>query len=207
VFIVATYYPLLIMSLQDKIINHFTDSIQIHQDSLTNLGELIEYAAQGLVSALLNDKKILCCGNGCSATSVQLFSSSMLNQFERDRPSLPVIPLTTDVATITGIANDYSFDEVYAKQLRALGESGDILLIYTENGASASVNKAIKTAHDKGLTVIVLSGRKGVQFNALLKDSDIEICIPSQSAIRIHEMHISITHCLCDLIDHQLFGG
>jgi D-sedoheptulose 7-phosphate isomerase len=195
------------MSLQDKIINHFTDSIQVHQNAMTNLSELIEYAAQGLVSALLNDKKILCCGNGCSATCVQLFSSSMLNQFERDRPSLPVIPLTTDMATITGIANDYVFDEVYAKQLRALGESGDVLLIYTENGASASMTKAISTAHDKGLTVIVLSGRKGVQFNALLKETDIEICVPSQSTVRIHEIHVSITHCFCDLIDHQLFGG
>jgi D-sedoheptulose 7-phosphate isomerase len=163
------------MSLQDRIINHFTDHLQIHQEVMTDLCEVIEYAAQGLVFALLNDKKILCCGNGRSATSVQLFSSSMLNQFERDRPSLPVIPLTTDTATITAIANDYLFDDVYAKQLRALGDSGDVLLVYTDGGASASLTKAISSAHDKGLIVIMLSGSHGTALRPLLNETDIEI--------------------------------
>jgi D-sedoheptulose 7-phosphate isomerase len=195
------------MSLQDRLINHFTDHLQVHQETMVSLCELIEYAAQGLVSVLLNDKKILCCGNGRSATCVQLFSSSMLNQFERDRPALPVIPLTTDIASITGIANDYTFDDVYTKQLRALGDSGDALLVFTENGASTSITKAISTAHDKGLIVIALSGRKGITLNPLLKEADIEICIPSESIARIHEVHVLITHCLCDLIEHQLFGA
>jgi D-sedoheptulose 7-phosphate isomerase len=195
------------MSLQDRLINHFTDHLQTHQDTMTSLCELIEYAAQGLVTVLLNDKKILCCGNGRSASCVQLFSSAMLNQFDRVRPALPVIPLTTDTATITAIANDYTFDDVYAKQLRALGNSGDLLLMYTENGASNSIINVIKAAHDKGLNVIALSGRKGDALNPLLKETDIEICIPSQSAARIHEVHVLITHCLCDLIDHQLFGA
>jgi D-sedoheptulose 7-phosphate isomerase len=195
------------MSLQDRLINHFTDHLQVHQETMVSLCELIEYAAQGLVSVLLNDKKILCCGNGRSATCVQLFSSSMLNQFERDRPALPVIPLTTDIASITGIANDYTFDDIYTKQLRALGDSGDALLVFTENGASTSITKAISTAHDKGLIVIALSGRKGITLNPLLKEADIEICIPSESIARIHEVHVLITHCLCDLIEHQLFGA
>jgi D-sedoheptulose 7-phosphate isomerase len=195
------------MSQQDLIINHFTDHLQIHQYAMTNLCEFIEYAAQGLVNALLNDKKILCCGNGRSATCVQLFSSSMLNQFDRVRPALPVIPLTTDIATITAIANDYTFDDVYAKQLRALGVSGDVLLIYTESGASASLAKAINTAHDKGLMVIALSGNHDERISPLLKETDIEIRVPSHSAARVQEIHVLITHCLCDLIDHQLFGG
>jgi D-sedoheptulose 7-phosphate isomerase len=195
------------MSLQERIINHFTDHIQIHQYMMTNLSEIIEDAAQGLVAALLADKKILCCGNGRSATCVQLFSSSMLNQFERDRPSLPVIPLSTDIATITGIANDYSFDDVYAKQLRALGDSGDVLLLYTESGATASMTKAISAAHDKGVMVVVLSGNKGIQLSPLLNETDIEICVPSHSNARVQEAHVLITHCLCDLIEHQLFGG
>ncbi len=194
------------MNLQDRIINHFSDSIQTQQEAMLSLCELIEFASQQLVSALLNDKKILTCGNGRSATSAQLFSSAMLNQFERDRPSLPVIALNTDSATITGIANDYHFDEVYAKQLRALGQSGDILLTYSDGKHSSNIAKAITTAHDKELLVIALTGNNGGMIAPLLYETDIEICVPSSSNARIQEVHVLITHCLCDLIDHQLFG-
>ena len=191
------------MSLQDRIINHFSDSIQTQQDAMTYLCELIEYASQRLVSALLNDKKILTCGNGRSATCAQLLSSAMLNQFERDRPSLPVIALTTDTATITAIANDYNFDDVFAKQLRALGQSGDILVVYNDGN---NIVKAITTAHDKELSVIALTGNNGGMIAPLLYETDIEIRVPSISNARIQEIHVLITHCLCDLIDHQLFG-
>jgi len=194
------------MSLQDRIINHFSDSIQTQQDAMTYLCELIEYASQRLVTALLNDKKILACGNGPSATSVQLLSSAMLNQFERDRPSLPVIALTTDTAAITAIANDYNFDDVFAKQLRALGQSGDILVIYTAGNNSANIAKSITTAHDKDISVIALTGNNGGMIAPLLYETDIEIRVPSNSNARIQEIHVLITHCLCDLIDHQLFG-
>jgi D-sedoheptulose 7-phosphate isomerase len=194
------------MSLQDKIINHFSDSIQTQQDAMTYLCELIEYASQRLVTALLNDKKILACGNGRSATCAQLFSSAMLNQFERDRPSLPVIALTTDTATITAIANDYHFDDVFAKQLRALGQTGDILVIYTDGNNSANLAKAITAAHDKDMSVIALTGNNGGMIVPLLHETDIEIRVPSNSSARIQEIHVLITHCLCDLIDHQLFG-
>jgi D-sedoheptulose 7-phosphate isomerase len=194
------------MSLQDKIINHFSDSIQTQQDAMTYLCELIEYASQRLVTALLNDKKILACGNGRSATCAQLLSSAMLNQFERDRPSLPVIALTTDTATITAIANDYHFDDVFAKQLRALGQIGDILVIYTDGNNSANIAKAITVAHDKDISVIALTGNNGGMIVPLLQETDIEIRVPSNSSARIQEIHVLITHCLCDLIDHQLFG-
>ena len=194
------------MSLQDKIINHFSDSIQTQQDAMTYLCELIEYASQRLVTALLNDKKILACGNGRSATCAQLLSSAMLNQFERDRPSLPVIALTTDTATITAIANDYHFDDVFAKQLRALGQIGDILVIYTDGNNSANIAKAITVAHDKDISVIALTGNNGGMIAPLLHETDIEIRVPSNSSARIQEIHVLITHCLCDLIDHQLFG-
>lgn len=194
------------MSLQDRIINHFSDSIQTQQDAMTYLCELIEYASQRLVTALLNDKKILACGNGRSATSAQLLSSAMLNQFERDRPSLPVIALTTDTATITAIANDYSFDDIFAKQLRALGQSGDMLVVYTDGNSSANISKAVSTAHDKDISVIALTGNSGSMIAPLLRESDIEIRVPSNSNARIQEVHVLITHCLCDLIDHQLFG-
>jgi D-sedoheptulose 7-phosphate isomerase len=194
------------MSLQDRIINHFSDSIQTKQDALDNLCELIEFASQRLVAALLNDKKILVCGNGDSAACAQLLSSAMLNQYERDRPSLPAIALTTDSTTITAIANAYHFDDIFAKQLRALGQSGDILVAYTDGINSANIAKAITTAHDKDITVIALTGNNGGMIAPLLHETDIEIRVPSNSSARIQEVHVLITHCFCDLIDHQLFG-
>ncbi|MDD5579098.1 MAG: phosphoheptose isomerase [Methylobacter sp.] len=195
------------MSLQDRIINHFSDSIQTQQDAMTNLSELIEVASQRLVATLLNDKKILSCGNGRSATSAQLLSSSLLNQFERERPSLPAFALTTDTATITAIANDYNFDDIFSKQLRALGQNGDILVAYTDGSHSANITKAVTSAHDKGLSIIALTGKDGGMIAPLLNEKDLEIRVPSNSSARIQEVHVLITHCLCDLIDHQLFGG
>ncbi len=195
------------MSLQDSIINHFTDSIQTQQDALANLCELIEYAAQRLVNCLLNDKKILACGNGRSATSAQLLTLAMLNQFERDRPSLPAISLCTDIATLTAIGNEYHFDEVFAKQLRALGQSGDIVVAYSDGLHSANIAKTITTAHDKDISVIALTGNDGGMIAPLLRETDIEIRVPSSSSARIQETHVLITHCFCDLIDQQLFGG
>ncbi|MDD5463089.1 MAG: SIS domain-containing protein [Methylococcales bacterium] len=194
------------MSLQDRIINHFTDSIQTQQDAMAYLCELIEYASQRLVTTLLNDKKILACGNGRSAACVQLLSSAMLNQFERDRPSLPVIALTTDNAAITAIANSYNFDDIFAKQLRALGQSGDMLVVYTTGSNSANISRVISTAHDKDISVIALTGNNGGVIAPLLRETDIEIQVSSNSNARIQEIHVLITHCLCDLIDHQLFG-
>ncbi|MDO9047974.1 MAG: SIS domain-containing protein [Methylobacter sp.] len=195
------------MSLQNRIINHFTNSIQTQQDTLNSLGELIEFASQRLVATLLNDKKIIACGNGRSAAVAQCLSSAMLNQYERDRPSLPAIALTTDTTTITAIANDYHFDDIFAKQLRALGQSGDILVAYTDGNNSTNIAKAITTAHDKDITVIALTGNNGGMIAPLLNEIDIEIRVPSNASVHIQEVHTLITHCLCDLIDHQLFGG
>lgn len=194
------------MSLQDRIINHFTDSIQTQQEAIGSLCELIEYASQRLLNALLNDKKILACGNGRSATTVQLLTSAMLNQFERDRPSLPAIALTTDAVTLTAIASHYHFDEIFAKQVRALGQNGDILVTYADSNNCSNIAKAIGAAHDKDISVIALTGNNGGMISPLLHETDLEIRVPAQTGARIHETHVLITHCLCDLIDHQLFG-
>mgnify|MGYP000190878233 FL=1 len=195
------------MSLQDRIINHFSDSIQTKQESMSSLCELIEFASQKIVDSLVNDKKILTCGNGGSAGDAQHFSSEMLNRFERERPALPAIALTPDTLTITSIANDYHFNEVFAKQLRALGQAGDILLVYTSSGNSGNILSVVKAAHDKGLSVIALTGKDGGALATLLNETDIEIRVPSESTARIQEVHLLVTHCLCDLIDQQLFGG
>ncbi len=194
------------MSIQDKIINHFSDSIQTQQDAMASLCELIEYASQCLVTALLNDKKIFTCGNGRSATTAQALSSAMINQFERDRPSFPVIALTADSAIITAIANDFQFEDIFSKQLRALGQSGDILVAYTDGTNSANIAKAIAVAHEKDISIIALTGNNGGIIAPSLRETDIEIRVPSESSARILETHILITHCLCDLIDYQLFG-
>lgn len=195
------------MSLQDRIINHFSDSIQTKQDSLANLCELIEFASQKIVEALVNDHKVLTCGNGGSAGDAQHFSSEMLNRFERERPALPAIALSTDTSTITSIANDYHYDQIFAKQIRALGQAGDVLLIYTSSGNSGNLIKAAKVAHERDMVVIALTGKDGGKLATNLHETDIELRVPSQSTARIQEVHLLISHCLCDLIDQQLFGG
>jgi D-sedoheptulose 7-phosphate isomerase len=195
------------MSLHDRVIRHFSESIETKQAAMTGLSELIVFAASKIVEALINDKKVLTCGNGGSAGDAQHFSSEMLNRFERERPALPAIALTTDTSTITSIANDYHYDEVFAKQLRALGQAGDVLLIYTSSGNSSNLVKAVQVAHERELTVIALSGKDGGALANVLRESDIEIRVPSQSTARIQEVHLLISHCLCDLIDQQLFGA
>jgi len=196
------------MSLQERIYQHFTDSIQTKHDSLDQLPPLIEAAAQSIVQSLLNNGKVLSCGNGGSAGDAQHFSSEMLNRFERERPSLPAIALSTDTSTITSIANDYSYNEIFSKQIRALGQAGDILLAYSTSGNSANIIEAVKAAHDRDMVVIAVSGKDGGQLDALalLNENDIELRVPSDSTARIQEVHLLITHCLCDLIDTQLFG-
>jgi len=195
------------MSLQDRIINHFSDSIQAKQDTMATLTDVIAFASQKIVESLVHDKKTLTCGNGGSAGDAQHFSSEMLNRYERERPALPAIALTTDTSTLTSIANDYHFDEVFAKQIRALGQAGDILLVYSTSGNSGNIVRAATTAHEKEMTVIALTGKDGGILATVLNESDIEIRVPSDSTARIQEVHLLITHCLCDLIDNQLFGA
>jgi D-sedoheptulose 7-phosphate isomerase len=195
------------MSLQNRIINQFTDSIQTKQDTLGELCELIELASQRMVAALLNDRKILTCGNGRSAACAQLLSSALLNQFERDRPSLPAIALTADMTAMTAIANDHSYEDIFAKPIRSLGQNGDVLVTYTDGNHSGNIAKAITVARSKDITIIALTGDRSDSVSALLTERDLELRVTSSSAIRTHEVHVLITHCLCDLIDHQLFDG
>lgn len=194
------------MPSKERIYQHFTDSIQTKHDALEVLVEPIENAAQMIVQSFLNNGKVLSCGNGGSAGDAQHFSSEMLNRFERERPSLPALALSTDTSTLTSIANDYSYDEVFSKQLRALGQSGDVLLAYTTSGNSANIIQAVNAAHDRELTIIAVTGKDGGELAPLLGESDIEIRVPSDSTARIQEVHLLVTHCLCDLIDFQLFG-
>jgi D-sedoheptulose 7-phosphate isomerase len=185
----------------------FAASIETQQLAALALAERIVRAADMIVDALLTDRKILSCGNGGSAGDAQRFSSQMLNRFERERPGLPAIALTTDTSTLTSIANAYSFDQVFSRQIKALGQSGDVLLAFSTSGESADVLDAVIAAHERDMRVIVLSGRDGGQMVQLLAEEDVEIRVPSQSTARIQEAHLLVIHCLCDLIDRRLLGS
>lgn len=192
--------------MQDRIIGHFGASIETKTLSAEELPPFIEQGAHVMVNSLIHGGKILSCGNGGSAGDSQHFSSELLNRFERERPSLPAIALTTDSSTITSIANDYSYNEVFSKQIRALGNPGDVLLAISTSGNSANVIQAIQAAHEREMTVVALTGKDGGDMASLLTADDVEIRVPAHVTARIQEVHLLVIHCLCDLIDCSLFG-
>ncbi|APZ42132.1 phosphoheptose isomerase [Acidihalobacter ferrooxydans] len=192
--------------MNPRIQQHFTDSIATKQRALEVLAEPIERAAQRMTQAIIEGHKILSCGNGGSAGDAQHFSSEMLNRFERERRGLPAIALSTDTSTLTSIANDYSYAQVFARQVRALGTPGDLLLGISTSGRSPNVVEAVDAAHEQGMHAIALTGRDGGALRERLTGADIEIRVPSEVTARLQEVHLLVIHCLCDLIDSQLFG-
>jgi D-sedoheptulose 7-phosphate isomerase len=189
-----------------RIQQQFKDSIETKQQAVDVLTQPIAAAAEALCTLLKNGGKVMSCGNGGSAADAQHFSSELLNRFEMERPGLPAIALTTDSSTLTSIANDYAYNEIFAKQVRALGREGDVLLAISTSGNSANVAHAIRAAQERNIVVIALTGRNGGEIAELLTANDIEIRVPADSTARIQEVHLLIIHCLCDLIDHKLFG-
>jgi D-sedoheptulose 7-phosphate isomerase len=189
-----------------RIINNFKESIDVKADSAQKLAPKIAAAAELMTQCLLAEHKILSCGNGGSAADAQHFSAEMLNRFELERPGLPAIALTTDSSTLTSIGNDFQFADIFSKQIRALGQEGDVLLAISTSGESHNIIHAIDAAHDRRMHVVALTGREGGQIADLVEEGDVEIRVPSWSTARIQETHIIIIHCICDLIDHQLLG-
>jgi len=194
------------MSISDNVKQLFTASIETKQQAMEPLADPISRAVELLVAALRNGNKILSCGNGGSAADAQHFSAELVCRFERERPELAAIALTTDTSALTAIGNDYDFDEIFAKQVRGLGQNGDVLLAISTSGNSSNVVRAIEAAHNKGLRVIALTGRDGGSIAGVLTDNDIEVRVPSNSTARIQEVHLLTIHCLCHQIDDQLFG-
>lgn len=194
------------MDTAQRIRLHFDESIQVKQASEIVLGPAIEAASERIVASLLNDGKVLSCGNGGSAGDAQHFSSELLNRFEMERPGLAAVALTTDGSTVTAIANDYAYEEIFSKQVRALGRDGDVLLAISTSGNSGNVCRAITAAHERHMTVIALTGRDGGTMTNLLNDNDVEIRVPAERTARIQEVHLVVIHCLCDLIDTALLG-
>lgn len=194
------------MDTVQRVKDNFQESIQVKSEAVDKLAPVIADGAAAIAKALLNDCKVMACGNGGSAADAQHFSAEMLNRFEVERPGLPAIALTTDSSTLTAIANDYQYAEIYSKQIRALGQDGDVLLAISTSGESHNIIHAMDAAHDRNMRVIALTGREGGQIADLINDSDIEIRVPAWSTARIQEVHIMIIHSLCDLIDLQLLG-
>lgn len=193
------------MNLITKTKQHFVDSIAVKTLALESVIESIVLAGTRMANALAQDHKILSCGNGGSAADAQHFSAELLNRFEMERPPLAAIALSTDTSTLTSIANDYHYDEIFAKQVTALGRKDDILLAISTSGDSQNVCRAIEVAQHFGMQVIALTGKNGGKISKILKAQDIEIRVPSERTMRIQEVHLLIIHCLCDLIDTQLF--
>jgi D-sedoheptulose 7-phosphate isomerase len=193
-------------SLEAQVASHFADSARLKQEAAKQLSAPIATAI-GLMSASLRaGGKILSCGNGGSAADAQHFAAELVNRFERERPPLAGLALTTDSSTLTSIGNDYSYEQVFEKQLRALGRKGDVLLAISTSGNSANVVAAMRAAGELGVRVVALTGNGGGKMAALLGAGDVHICVPHARTMRIQEVHLLTLHCLCDGIDTQLFG-
>lgn len=194
------------MNLIPRITGHFEESARLKLESASLLAPVIAKAAELIVAAFLDEKKVLACGNGGSAALAQYFASRMLNRFDLERPGLAAIALSADIPTLTAIANDFDFDQTFSKQVLALGHPGDILLAMSTSGNSRNVLNAIAAAHDREMRVIALSGGDGGKLLELLRSQDIHIGIPHENAARVQEMYILSLHCLCDSIDCLLLG-
>lgn len=194
------------MDLNARVMQLFNDSIATKQAALKILVPSIVAGGQLMAAALKQGHKIMSCGNGGSAADAQHFSAELLNRFERERVPLAGIALTTDTSTLTSIANDYEYNEVFSKQVRGLGQKGDVLLAISTSGNSPNVVRAMQVAHEKGVHIVALTGRDGGKMAPLLQAPDVEIRVPANITARIQEVHLLALHCLCDLIDAQLFG-
>jgi D-sedoheptulose 7-phosphate isomerase len=194
------------MDIIRRISQNFSESARLKLQSMDSLAAPIAAAAERMVQCLKLDGKILVCGNGGSAADAQHFSSEMLCRFEMERPGLAAIALTTDTSTLTSITNDYDFEQVFSRQVRALGHKADVLLAISTSGNSKNVLAAILAAHECEMNVVALTGRSGGQIAKILKHDDVYICVPAESTARIQEVHLLTLHCLCDAIDYLLLG-
>ncbi|MDB5862990.1 MAG: phosphoheptose isomerase [Betaproteobacteria bacterium] len=194
------------MDLISRISENFSESAHLKLQSMDVLAGPIADAAERMVQCLKRDGKILACGNGGSAADSQHFAAELINRFEMERPPLAAIALTTDTSILTSIGNDYDFDQIFSKQVRALGHAEDVLLAISTSGNSRNVIAAIEVAHENGLTVVALTGRNGGKIAEILDSKDIHICVPSNSTARIQEVHLLTLHCICDAIDCLLLG-
>ena len=194
------------MDLISRISQQFQDSAQTKLDAVELLAAPIAEAVETMVNCLVNDGKILACGNGGSAADAQHFAAELVGRFEAERQELAAIALTTDSSILTAIANDYAYNLIFAKQVRALGRSGDVLLAISTSGNSGNVMEAIQAAHDADMRVVALTGKGGGKIGEMLREGDVHLCVPADRTARIQEVHLLSIHCICDGIDCLLLG-
>jgi D-sedoheptulose 7-phosphate isomerase len=192
--------------LEQRIEQHFIDSADLKYQSAQVLSKPIAAAVQAILASVTSGGKVLACGNGGSAADAQHFAAEFVGRYERERPELAAIALTTDSSIITAIANDYDFNVIFSKQVRAFGGAGDVLLALSTSGNSGNVLAAIEAAHEREMTVVALTGRGGGKIIHALRETDVHICVPHERTARIQEVHLLVLHCICDGVDTQLLG-
>ena len=192
--------------LEQRIEQQFIDSADLKYQSAQNLSKPIAAAVGTLLMCVTGGGKVMACGNGGSAADAQHFAAEFVGRFERERPELGAIALSTDSSILTAIANDYHFDQIFSKQVRALGQPGDVLLAISTSGNSRNVLAAIESAHERDLIVVALTGKGGGKIGQVLRETDVHICVPHDRTARIQEVHLLVLHCLCDGVDSQLLG-
>ena len=192
--------------LEQRIEQQFIDSADLKYQSAQTLSKPIAAAVGALLMCVTGGGKVMACGNGGSAADAHHFAAEFVGRFERERPELGAIALSTDSSIITAIANDYNFDQIFSKQVRALGQPGDVLLAISTSGNSRNVLAAIEAAHERDLIVVALTGKGGGKIAQLLRETDVHVCVPHDRTARIQEVHLLVLHCLCDGVDSQLLG-
>ncbi len=192
--------------LEQRIQQHFVDSADLKYQAAQTLTKPIAAAIQAVLASVTSGGKVLACGNGGSAADAQHFAAEFVGRFERERPELGAIALTTDSSILTAIANDYDYNQIFAKQVRALGQPGDVLLAISTSGNSANVLAAVEAAHGREMTVVALTGRGGGRMAQALRETDVHVCVPHERTARIQEVHLLAIHCICDGVDAQLLG-
>jgi D-sedoheptulose 7-phosphate isomerase len=190
-----------------RILSHFNESAELKINAANVLAQPIAEAIELMFTALSNGNKILACGNGGSAADCQHFAAELVGRFERERLPLPAMALTTDTSILTAVGNDYSYKEIFSKQVQAFGQAGDVLLAFSTSGNSANVISAIEVAQERDMGVVALTGKGGGAIGKMLNDTDVHLCVPHDRTARIQEVHLLMIHCLCDGIDVALFGG